>query len=67
MLIHRILAAMLGVATLVLMVLAALILVPAILVLILRMTISTSISSSQPHRRAARLRMRSGLRRSKRK
>ncbi|KWN69153.1 hypothetical protein WM23_04605 [Burkholderia ubonensis] len=67
MLIRRILAAMLGVATLVLMVLAALILVPAILALILRMTISTSISSSQPHQRAARLRTRSGSRRLKRK
>ncbi|KVN42234.1 hypothetical protein WJ64_31875 [Burkholderia ubonensis] len=67
MLIHRILAVTLGVATLVLMVLAALILLPAILALILRMTISTSISSSQPHQRAARLRMRSGSRRLKRK
>lgn len=55
MLIRPILVAMLGTVTLALMVLAALILALAIQALMLRMTISTSISSNPQRPHAARL------------
>lgn len=52
---RRILAVMLGTVALIMMLLAALILALAIPALILRMTISTSISSNPPRRRAERV------------
>ncbi|PRH46131.1 hypothetical protein C6V05_22695 [Burkholderia multivorans] len=65
--VRRILAVILATVALTMMVLAVATLLPALALLMLRMTISTSISSSQPRRRAARLPKRIGSPRSRQK